>query len=205
MNLFDEIKNRQKELRSEIEFNIKKEDDIAESVITFLLDDLFDTKLDMIKQYLVDNVEPYKSHIYFNKNKLIKGKVNLNNIDKNEILGLQFVKDYLTNDGIMFPFDKLSSKSILNRVLGLMKKNYKELGLDRKDKYTTKDFEAIIYKRFESDFDEYGIVRLYEKTSFNELKPQIQLKILNEIDKEKVAYIDKNNCEGEFRLKKEVK
>lgn len=205
MNLFDEIKNRQKELRSEIEFNIKKEDDIAESVITFLLDDLFDTKLDMIKQYLVDNVEPYKSHIYFNKNKLIKGKVNLNNIDKNEILGLQFVKDYLTNDGIMFPFDKLSSKSILNRILGLMKKNYKELGLDKKDKYTTKDFEAIIYKRFESDFDEYGIVRLYEKTSFNELKPQIQLKILNEIDKEKVVYIDKNSCEGEFRLKKEVK
>lgn len=202
MNLFDKIKNRQKELRAEIEFNVKKEDEIAKSVIDFLLDDLFDTKLSIIENYLINNIEPYKNYIYFNKNKVIKGQINLTNINENEILGLQFVKDYLMNDGIMFPFDKLSSKSILNRVLELMKKNYQELNLDKKDKYTTKDFEDIIYARFVSDFDNNGIIKLYEQIKFNQLKPQVQIKILNAIDKEHIVYIDKNNIEGEFRLKK---
>lgn len=202
MNLFDKIKNRQKELRAEIEFNVKKEDEIAKSVIDFLLDDLFDTKLSIIENYLINNIEPYKNYIYFNKNKVIKGQINLTNINENEILGLQFVKDYLMNDGIMFPFDKLSSKSILNRVLELMKKNYQELNLDKKDKYTTKDFEDIIYARFVSDFDNNGIIKLYEQIKFNQLNPQVQIKILNAIDKEHIVYIDKNNIEGEFRLKK---
>lgn len=202
MNLFDKIKNRQKELRAEIEFNVKKEDEIAKSVIDFLLDDLFDTKLSIIENYLINNIEPYKNYIYFNKNKVIKGQINLTNINENEILGVQFVKDYLMNDGIMFPFDKLSSKSILNRVLELMKKNYQELNLDKKDKYTTKDFEDIIYARFVSDFDNNGIIKLYEQIKFNQLKPQVQIKILNAIDKEHIVYIDKNNIEGEFRLKK---
>lgn len=195
----DDLKEKQNELRAKTKYNEATIKDTSISVIKFLLDNHIDSKYDSIKKYIINHVNADDNEVILDKDLLIENQNLLNNLNDDEVVGYQFIKQYIDNDGIVFIFDGLSSTIILKDILKLFKKNYKELNLNLKKIYTTKDFEYLLSKNhYSSKYNrDNNISQLVSRFEINSLNNENLMFIINNLEKEKVRSIDET---GHFRF-----